>query len=97
MVPPPRAMRQKWQAPKAGSRGRRRPSPEAAEEDQNHEGCHKQAEGSFMDERLNGILDEDGLIEDDIGRQAVRNIDQSVDGGLDAVDDGDRVRVAALL
>ena len=69
----------------------------AAEEEQDHDAGEYQADPSFIDQLLEGELDEDGLIEDDGGFERGRNVDEVFDGFFHAVDDGDGIAVAALL
>ena len=70
---------------------------QAAEEDQDHEAGQDQTDAALVEQRLDRALDEQRLVEHDVGLQLLRHVDQLADQVLDAVDDRDRVGVAALL
>ena len=70
---------------------------EVAEENQDHQPGQDQADGAFVEQVLDGGLDEDRLVEDDVGDERLRHVEQLGDGVLDAVDDRDGVGIAALL
>jgi len=69
----------------------------AAEEEQDHEAGQHEADGSLVDEVGNGVPDEDRLVEDDVGDEGFRDVDEVLEGGPDSIDDGDGVGIATLL
>ena len=50
--------------------------PHAAQEHQNHEAGQHQPDQAFMQHRVQGLLDENGLIENDVGHQLLRKVEQ---------------------
>ena len=71
--------------------------PHAAEKDEDHEPGQDQPDRALVDQVFDRGADEDRLVEDHLGDQFFRNVDQVRDGFLDAIDDRDRIGVPALL
>ena len=69
----------------------------AAQEDEHHQRRQRQPDAALVEQRLDRALDEQRLIEHDLRRQLLRHVHQPADQILHAVDDRDRVGVAALL
>src|SRR5580704_1355750 len=69
----------------------------AAEENQDHEAGEEEPEPSLMEQRFDGRFDELRLVEDDLGDQRRRGIEQLGEPLADAVDNLNRIGIAALL
>src|ERR1035438_3784299 len=83
-----------------GNRDRKkngRGGPEISQEQQNHEARHGQADKAFVQNRLDGLLHEDRLIEKKIGFHLLWDIVQVSKQVGYTVYDLNRVRIAALL
>ena len=69
----------------------------AAQENQDHEGREEQANASLVQQRLNRVLDESGLVKHHSRDQCFRNVEQVSDRFLDAIHHRDGIRISALL
>jgi hypothetical protein len=88
IVPPPALIA--MNAARADRRAR------AAEEEQDHQAGQQQADPALVEQVLDRLADEDGLVEDDVRHELLRDVGEARDRLLDAVDDRDRVGVASL-
>jgi len=70
---------------------------DVSEKKKNHQRCEAKADRALVDNIFDCQLDECRLVEDHVRLEDGWNIEQVRNGLLDSIDDGDRVRIAALL